>query len=566
MMRERSGRRFDVAMRALLASTASWSISMSVAGGDGGQEGSTTAESASPPPKIEKAFRGLHGYIGSHAGASPETHRYGAGFHASVWSLIDRPIRNFQIGLPSTWITPDNSDNRTEPLCPPGTIARDNWPERGPTYGSVFQTMEGGLGYWAGNRFHYGPPKFSLNATPNCYSTEVASPGWPFFHSSEPLSDDMLGIAQVSNRLLIPPDGLTFEGNPMGELLGYAWMALPLTEPRNDPQPTGDQSWTIFLDAANFKGPLAYYLPECWSRISRDFPFDHGRCLDARPAAGGTAGSMEINTVPEFRVTTDDGEIYAKIPQLQFPVDEEGRTVLVRDVTMYSKAALYDDVLRWRKGGPAPSGAFKTEGAMKPDVGTRPVTYRQDEKKITGVNSLATPTVFPGNVFGLQWNDPTVVEDGVARFPTYFRDAGETRARITAADVPAETGLVEQVFPGPRPTPDPYSAEPLKGSWASPGPKAGPFETVLADGSTVRYHWYRFIDQPCFQQFDWTSTQRNALQRIIVKMHRHWRIDDQYLPERTGGELASFDPALFVTPPKGMELGHVPIVTWQGMK
>ena len=164
------------------------------------------APNAAPPDaEVELAYRGLHGYIGSHAGASPETHRYGAGFYASVWSLIDRPIRNFQIGLPSTWLTPDNSDNRTEPLCPPGTIARDNWPERGPTYGSVFQTMEGGLGYWAGNRFHYGPPKFSMNATPNCYSTEVASPGWPFFHSSEPLADDMLGIAQVSNRLSDSP-------------------------------------------------------------------------------------------------------------------------------------------------------------------------------------------------------------------------------------------------------------------------------------------------------------------------------------------------------------------------
>ena len=94
------------------------------------------APNAAPPEaEVELAYRGLHGYIGSHAGASPETHRYGAGFYASVWSLIDRPIRNFQIGLPSTWLTPDNSDNRTEPLCPPGTIARDNWPERGPTYG-----------------------------------------------------------------------------------------------------------------------------------------------------------------------------------------------------------------------------------------------------------------------------------------------------------------------------------------------------------------------------------------------------------------------------------------------
>jgi hypothetical protein len=53
---------------------------------------------------------------------------------------------------------------------------------------------------------------------------------------------------------------------------------------------------------------------------------------------------------------------------------------------------------------------------------------------------------------------------------------------------------------------------------------------------------------------------------MIVKMHRHWKIDDEYLPGRSGGELASFDPALFVTPPKDMKLGYVPIVTWQGIK
>ena len=82
----------------------------------------------------------------------------------------------------------------------------------------------------------------------------------------------------------------------------------------------------------------------------------------------------------------------------------------------------------------------------------------------------------------------------------------------------------------------------------------------------VRYYWYRFIDQPCFQQFDWTQTERNVLQGMIVKIHHYWKIDDEYLPGRSGGELASFDPALFVTPPKSMQLGHVPIVTGQGIK
>ena len=44
---------------------------------------------------------------------------------------------------------PDNSDNKDKPLAPEGTLAR-TWKERGPTWDSVFQTVEGGLGYWAG--------------------------------------------------------------------------------------------------------------------------------------------------------------------------------------------------------------------------------------------------------------------------------------------------------------------------------------------------------------------------------------------------------------------------------
>lgn len=538
-----------------------------------GLGGATAAARESPPPDepaiepaIELGHRGLHGYIASHAGATPPEFRYGAGFYASVWSLIERPIRGFQIGLPSTWIIPDNSDNRTEPLCPEGTVARDHWPERGPTYGSVFQTLEGGLGYWAGNRFHYGPPKFSMNATPDCYSNEVASPGWSFFRSSDPLPDDRLGIAQLSNRMLVPPDGLPFAGSPMGELLGYASMALPLTEPRDDPQPTGALSWTLFLDAANFKGPLACYVPECWSRISRDYPFDYGRGLDSRAAADGISGAMEINTVPELRFRGADGVVHTRIPRLQFPVDEDGRTILVRDVTMYSRAAIFDEVLRWRRGGPAPSGRFAAEGAVRPSIGTGPVTYRQDDRLVEGINERAVPTIFADDVFGIQWSDPSAAASGIASLPTCFREVGDRRVAVAAEDVPAESGLLAQAFPAPAPAPPPYSAEPLKGAWSSPGPAAGPFETTLLDGSTVRFHWYRFIDQPVFQPLRWTPREREALQQLIVAMHRHWPIDGAYLPGPGAGTLATFDPALLVTPPEGLELGYVPIVTWQGLK
>jgi hypothetical protein len=43
-------------------------------------------------------------------------------------------------------------------------------------------------------------------------------------------------------------------------------------------------------------------------------------------------------------------------------------------------------------------------------------------------------------------------------------------------------------------------------------------------------------------------------------------MDREYLPEPKVGTLAELDPALFVTPPKGMEIGYVPIVTRQGVE
>ena len=90
---------------------------------------------------------GLHGYIGFSATRPPARSEYsvGMGFYSAVWPLIDQPLADFQIGLAGSWITPDNSDNKDKPLAPEGTLAR-TWKERGPTWESVFQTVEGGLG------------------------------------------------------------------------------------------------------------------------------------------------------------------------------------------------------------------------------------------------------------------------------------------------------------------------------------------------------------------------------------------------------------------------------------
>lgn len=504
---------------------------------------------------------GLHGYIGFSHDRPPAGSGYnaGMGFYAAVWPLIDQPLADFQIGLPSSWVTPDNSDNKDQPLAPEGTLAR-TWKERGPTWDSVFQTLEGGLGYWAGNHFRYGPPKFSLNATPQCYDYEVGSPGWSFFYDNEALPDHRLGIAQLSNRLLIPPDALPFQGNPNGEFLGYTWMALPFTEPTTGDPPTGDQSWTCFLSAANFKGPMAYYIPETWSKIGKlfNYPFLYGRGLDARPGNMG-GGAMEINTVPRFDSRDAQGVAYSKIPRLQFPVDADGRAHLVQDVTYYSKAALQDAFRAWRDGGPACSGRFDEKATWKPKLTTRTTRFDQGGKKMTGVERSFDTKIFEGNVWGLHWVTNDLSPKGL--FPQYYKHVGDERVAVAAKDVPAETQLLKQEFKVATPG-VPYTS-PTTGAWAQPGPKLGPFTTRLVDGSVVTYHWYRFVDQPSFQQYAWSEEKKAKLQAFVEKIHATWPTDRDYMAPPSRGTLVTLDPALLVSPPPGLETGYVPIVTRQ---
>ena len=152
--------------------------------------------------------------------------------------------------------------------------------------------------------------------------------------------------------------------------------------------------------------------------------------------------------------------------------------------------------------------------------------------------------------------------------PEYFKLQDAPRKQWVVAkpaEVPATTGLAELKFDRPKEQPEgPYvTPEAPESPFKKPGPVAGPFKAYPGDGSVVTYYWYRFADQPALLNADLTKEEREAMQLKVEKIHRAWTKEREYLAPPTVGTLAELDPALIMTPPKGFEIGYVPIATRQ---
>src|SRR3954463_4810341 len=85
-----------------------------------------------------------------------------------------------------------------------------------------FLTIEGGMGFWTSSQFPTISPKYRINGVPDCYTTQLGSPGWPFGGTTA-LSDAEMVLAPPSNPLLVPPDGMPFAAGAEAKRLGLAW-------------------------------------------------------------------------------------------------------------------------------------------------------------------------------------------------------------------------------------------------------------------------------------------------------------------------------------------------------
>jgi len=516
------------------------------------------------PNQIQKGE--MAGYLLVPHNKVQETYNAGFSMYVAAWPLLEKyPGRRFQTGLFGTWMHAQYD---------------------GPKPDKLYSDIEGGLGWWRDTRFATETPKFIMGGVALNFSAWANGPGAGKGRDWDK-PKGKYGVAQLSPWVLWPPDGLNLKQGTCGQLFGYGYLPLPLTKAKSTTAgknvPTGNNCWTLFLNTGNFKGPVAFFTPYFWSRVTVDKPQLGGMFLDSRPSGPNKALQMETQYVPSVQSVDKKGRIYARIAPTSFPRGPKDDSAVVHRVTAYNKKALWNKVKPWFEGGPPASGAIDPSGAtVHTFPGRGGATWKiytppipRDKKVPIAWNSFATPTAIDSITYGFRWNEQLVTrkdtEDGpLVTLPEYFllMKDNNKKARwvvVQPEDVPTETGLAEVSFSRPLDDPSkPYVVpDDPESCWKKPGPVAGPFQAHPGDGSVVTYYWYRFADQPALLNADLTDKERQDLQSRVEKLHRNWKKDRNYLEPPRIEKLADIDPALIVTPPLGLEVGYVPIATRQ---
>jgi hypothetical protein len=476
---------------------------------------------------------------------------YNAGFsiYSAAWPLLKvYPGRSFQSGLFGTWMFPNRDQLQVKE--------------------KLYSDIEGGLGWWRSTAFGTVTPKFIMGGVEMNFLTWANGPGsgkgrdWS-------QSSGKYGVAQLSPWLLFPPDGLNLKQGTCGEMFGYGYLPLPLTESKTTTEgknvPTGNQSWTLFLNTENFKGPVAFFTPYYWSKVAVENPKVSGLFLDVLPSGANKAFQMETQFIPSSEASDSKGERYARIAQTQYPVGPDNNSELMNRLMVYNRKALWDGVSAWFKGGNPASGTIDTSGAfMQKFKAAVKSTWRiyddnvpRDKRAMMNINTLLKASESDSATFRISWDSKQVRKlqtktGSLFILPEYYQlqksendSIGEWIA-ITPEGVPAETGLKNIRFKNVKDTnPDPddpdthntvyITPDEKESSWKKPGPVAGPFKVKLGDGSTVTYYWYRFADQPALLNADLTNEEREEMQKRVEKIHRLWTKEREYLPPPTVG-------------------------------
>ena len=207
-------------------------------------------------------------------------------------------------------------------------------------------------------------PKYMIGASTHMYSSKSdVSGGWGFNEKRH--SCDYLSRVQLANRVLVPPNHLSFdqsvEGGQLPDVanhpespggakdiyLGTQWAPLPIfggkyRNPQRLPR-TGAGgkarsrlSWTFSINSEQYSGPLVAYPPEHWTRGT-------GRWFDSEePLESLLPETLRFAMEQETLLAAKKGEINATSLYPDFP--------RLEDAAKRGKASLYPPETVGRNG------------------------------------------------------------------------------------------------------------------------------------------------------------------------------------------------------------------------
>jgi hypothetical protein len=508
----------------------------------------------------------------------PDEFTAGHSFYTSAWRIFENTPHPdyFQSGLVSNWMAPIFQEGDE----------------------SEYNTIEGGLGWWSDQRFSHEAPKFIMGGVSSSFYSWAnglgmgrdergGQDGYRRWDDSDP-QIGLYGVAQISNQLLWAPDGLNLAPSSNGELFGYGYIPLPLTDvmPTTAGQSvtTGNQSWTLFVNTDNFKGPVAFFLPTFWTKPVLEDNTLEGQFLDSRPAEPNVSWGIETASVPIVHELDASGTRFARVMPVLYPQTDSDEAILLNRPVVYNRQAKWDAMTLWFDGGEIAPTLFDAKGRRDIlfDVGDEGgasemvadiILMPNGENNEFDIDNSAYLNGFVKDAQSWGYRVNRTLLENSFKTPEYFRLDNGLWTPITKSEVPDSLSLHGHQFqskpldPQPLLTPmeqdGPWYDADGNGPWLSPGPVAGPYTKDIGDGSRLTYYWYRFIDQPAIIHANLPDDIRQKLQHSIELIHTHWFKNNEYLPPPTTGSLASLDAAIIVEPPSGLEIGYVPIVSRQ---
>lgn len=424
-----------------------------------------------------------------------------------------------------------------------------------------YETFEGGSSY---SESVFGrQPKWKLGDSVGCYRSYTNS---NLFHthrsvphacswedSSEPKFS--MGFAQLSNRLLIFPDGMAFEKEGM---IGLSFGRTPFGKLNG----TDDRNfWTLIFDSENYAGPVGYFVPEFWALRPEG---EEEKAKDY----GDFSNSPEISMhQPAWEchgmACHVDGNV-TKLLHMAVP-QVKNRTVLWMGQRAHEDSELFDPLEEALASGDLDSTKLLFNGT------TRPSCLGQSQPAHFGdVAAWATHNnvIEDGDcLWTLKVANESCPADGICSVPQYYEE-GKPVDPSRASEALRKTSNPTE----PIPTDFAYDAltnVPAGGCRDSPGPAdAKLYCTKTIDDTWVGYRWYRFVDQPGLQQQKLTETEKAFMQQRAESLHKNMAPTpvSKWINGRNveAEGLARMEVAAIATPPSGLEAGYVPIVLFQG--